>query len=413
MPRDSGNMHQRWRSVVFGVVTFLVTLLFIEALLQVAVRVSPRLDFILSHNQEGYLADDNLVWRPHPGHPDHDSNGFRNVVVPYRTEILALGDSQTYGTGVERDETWIHQLGALMGVDTYNMAYGGYGPVHSRVLLDEALELEPRVVVEAMYTGNDLYDSYMLVYVNERFPEQRTRDTKVLAAIDYAEGAHPGAPELHGLGGKEHDRRVGSMRAALSNHSRLYGFLRACRRVVERMGGDADPEPLFRQDWELLKKRAAARPDDFYVVESNTFKTILTPRYRLAVLNVRDPRVEEGLRLSLEAIRQMHDTTQSNGIHYLVLLIPTKELVFKDLAVVNGPLPESLRELVDTEEVVLERIREFLVYHDIAYVDALDALRDYMSKGMQPYNITHDGHPSAIGHRAIAETVRDAVAAKP
>ena len=391
----------------------LVTLLFMEVFLQIAVRVSPRLDFVLSLKQQRHLDDEELVWRPHPGHPDHDGKGFRNARVPKQTDVLALGDSQTYGTGVERNQTWVHQLGVLMGVDTYNMAYGGYGPVHCRVLMREALELEPRVIVEAMYTGNDLYDCYALVYVDDRFADYRTQDAEVLAAIGEAESADPGVPEFPRLraGGqaKREQADVGSLRKALSSHSRLYGLLRACRRAIaQAVSGDVEAELLWTRDWQLMKERALARPDNFYVMEIDRFKTVLMPPYRLMALNVADPQVAEGLRLSLEALRQMRDTAKSNGIRYLVLLIPTKELVFKDLLVANSPVPESLAELIATEESVLEETKRFLEANDIAYVEALPALRASIYEGRQPYQITQDGHPNVIRHRVIAETVQDA-----
>jgi lysophospholipase L1-like esterase len=36
-------------------------------------------------------------------------------------------------------------------------------------------------------------------------------------------------------------------------------------------------------------------------------------------------------------------------------------------------------------------------------VDALPALRACLSRGESPYAISADGHPNAVGHRAIAE----------
>jgi hypothetical protein len=405
-------MHKRRRTFAFAAITFLAALVLIEAILQIAAQVSPRLDFILSTRRVGYRDDDQLVWRPHPGHPDHDRNGFRNAGVPKRADILAIGDSQTYGTGVKREETWIHQLGVLMGVQTYNMAYGGYGPLHGRVLLEEALDLKPRVVVEAMYTGNDLYECYALVYVDRRLPDSRTTDETTLSAIAMAESAHPGAPELPGLRAVDPPER--GLRKTLSRHVKLYAFASACRRAIRNVTNtDNQADLLSAQDWSIVRDRAAARPDDFYVVEIDSFRTILTPRYRLAVLNPQDPRVEEGLRLSLEAIRYMHDRVLESGARFLVLLIPTKELVFKDLLAAHGAVPESLRELAEAEEAVTERIKQFLDGEGIEHVDALPSLRSCIHEGKQPYKITHDGHPNVTGHLAIAKGVQRALAVEP
>jgi hypothetical protein len=41
----------------------------------------------------------------------------------------------------------------------------------------------------------------------------------------------------------------------------------------------------------------------------------------------------------------------------------------------------------------------------MAFADALPALQASLSRGEQPYWESPDGHPNAIGHRAIAEFV--------
>ena len=408
-------MHTRLRKFLSAAITVLVTLIFLEVFLQIAARVSPRLDFALSLKQARHLDDDELVWRPHPGHPDHDRKGFRNARIPNEIKVLVLGDSQTYGTGVKRDETWVHQLGTVLKEPTYSMAYGGYGPLHSLILFDEALELQPNEIIEAMYTGNDLYDSYLLVYVNNRAPEHRSKDAVILDAIDVAEAEDPGAPKLPWLQKPQKEPQAArrdtvatnSARGILSEHSRLYGFLRACRRVVtQATRGKEDAGLLWSKDWELTRDLALERPDNFHVVEIDTFKTILTPQYRRAALDTNDPRVAEGLRLSLEAIREMNATAYSLGITYRVLLIPTKELVFKELMEESDPLPASVAELSTAEEYVLETIKHFLEEENIPYLEVLPILRGCIKEGQQPYQITPDGHPNRIGHRAIAEAVQ-------
>ena len=44
------------------------------------------------------------------------------------------------------------------------MAWGGWGPVHSLILLDEAISLHPKIIIEAFYAGNDLFDAFNIVY---------------------------------------------------------------------------------------------------------------------------------------------------------------------------------------------------------------------------------------------------------
>src|SRR5262249_21309281 len=76
------------------------------------------------------LIDDPVLGhRIQPLTTGHDGLGYRNIVVPERADIVAIGDSQTYGVGAPRDSSWPYQLSQLLGENVYNMAVGGYGPL--------------------------------------------------------------------------------------------------------------------------------------------------------------------------------------------------------------------------------------------------------------------------------------------
>ena len=63
------------------------------------------------------------------------------------------------------------------------MAVGGYGPAHSTVLWEDALNLKPAIVIEALYRGNDFYDSFRLVYDLEQLPELRAQDEETTQQV--------------------------------------------------------------------------------------------------------------------------------------------------------------------------------------------------------------------------------------
>ena len=63
----------------------------------------------------------------------HDGKGFRNDTVPGRVDIVAIGDSQTWGANAIRSEAWPQTLARLSGLSVYNMALGGYGREHYRL----------------------------------------------------------------------------------------------------------------------------------------------------------------------------------------------------------------------------------------------------------------------------------------
>ena len=61
--------------------------------------------------------------------------------VPEVAFVVALGDSQTYGTGVRREENWPHRLQETIGRPVYGISCGGWGPVQGFLLMDQALAL--------------------------------------------------------------------------------------------------------------------------------------------------------------------------------------------------------------------------------------------------------------------------------
>src|SRR5437868_1341535 len=55
----------------------------------------------------------------------HDAWGFRNESVPLHADIVAIGDSQTYGWIAGSKYSWPSQLQAITGRTVYNMGLGG------------------------------------------------------------------------------------------------------------------------------------------------------------------------------------------------------------------------------------------------------------------------------------------------
>lgn len=88
--------------------------------------------------------------------------------LPGEIRILAIGDSFTYGLGVEEGETYVRRTESLLrarfaapGGDSIRVINGGVGGGPGRQaawLRETGVELEPDVVVLGFYVGNDLYD---------------------------------------------------------------------------------------------------------------------------------------------------------------------------------------------------------------------------------------------------------------
>ena len=403
----------RNKHLLFVLIALITTVVATEGILQIMYRLSPTAQFHLSlPGTVSIIHDDLLQWRGHPGHPEHDRNGFRNKSVPPQADIVALGDSQTYGYSVEPHQAWPQQLAQISGVTSYTMAYGGYGPVHSLLLWDEVTQLEPKLVIEAMYSGNDLFEAFKLVYYQNKAPELKSTDPALVQAINKAESIETIKDEIDGvywMGSPPVQWQPSGprMRQIISQHCRLYGLLRAVKLAAERTVNAEPTDPDFQTDWQANKQSALSNSGYCVAFEYDSFKTVMNPLCRSYSVNLDDPRIAEGHRIALRANRHMAMKAQKAGIQYLVVLIPTKELVFKNVVRRSGQkMPPAYDDVIEREEQMWLATKQYFREHHIPFVDPLDALRQRLTDRHQPFFMSLDTHLNPEGHRTIARLLQ-------
>ncbi len=373
-----------------------------ESVLQLLSRLSPRLDILLFPAHQA-VPDEQLGHRPSPFFPGHDRKGFRNERVPEEARVVAIGDSQTYGVSLPAGDAWPRRLERASGWSVYSMAFGGYGPAHGLVLLEEALELRPKAIVFALYSGNDCYDSFHLVHTLGKLADLRSRDPAVLAAIEAAEREESLESVSWRAGGAAWARQAAPVAGAwtfLSERCALYGAARAARRLAAAAGG--------APGWDEIRRDAGREPSIYHPLESGAVRTVLMPAYRLCALDTKDPRIVEGLRIALEALDRMHEEASRRGVVFLVLFLPTAELVFEATAS-GASMPPVFGRLLESEKAFWATAREHLASRSIPYADMLPPLRRLVEAGRQPYPERPDGHPNAGGSAAIAEAALEAL----
>jgi hypothetical protein len=344
------------------------------------------------------VVDDILGYRPNPLIIGHDRSGFRNARVPDRADIVALGDSHTYGWGVAAGDAWPRRLQELGDDTVYSMAYGGYGPVHASLMIDEALDKSPRVVIIAVYSGNDAFDAFRAVYEEGRRPEYATTGAAALTP-EAKESFQARVALAEGMG-----RPV-----ALSSppdHTKLIDYTRTRRLYWRARHFLRTPDAVAKAEttWQQAKAVADAHPDRVDVLDDGRFRTVFTPAYRLTALDMTEPCVEEGWRIAMTAIADVAGRCREAGAVPVVLFVPTKEFVFVDHVM---DASHAYRSLIENESTFLQRTSDYLQQRHIGFVDATPALRAVLANGVQPYPVSSDGHPNAVGHRAIAGSVLD------
>lgn len=368
-----------------------------EAALWIACASSDDVDRLLSTDRRpagipATLPDPRLGVRGNPAHPEHDAHGYRNPAVPEHAEIVALGDSQTYGSGVAPDEAWPRRLADLTGHSTYGIAHGAWGPAHGLLVWDQVADLEPDVVIEALYWGNDLFDVFDMVWARGVLPELGSAAADLGDRLAELEEEEPLAGRALRITGALH--AAARSREGL-RRSKLFGLYRRLRGEIARRRRTADDE------WRLECARTR-RDRNGEVFEARGLRTVFTPRYRLVGLDRKDARIVAAHRAALEALRRLESRAGESGSRFVVALVPTKEAAFS--GIVADPTP-AFRRMVTQERAWNDETAAWLTANGIDYVDLRPALAASIANGVNPYFESRDGHPNATGHEIIARTL--------
>lgn len=390
-------MHTLFKKTLLWTAMAVFTLLVSELVLRFAVLAVPGAAPLLAPHR---LADATLGWRFNPRYPDIDAKGFRNPGIPQRADWVALGDSQTYGYGVAPDQSWPRQLAARSGLGGYTLAGSGYGPGHSLLVWDEAMALAPRHAIVALYSGNDAYDTFQLVHGRGQLAALRSTDPQTLDAIAAAQKSAPLADRARRI--TRMGRPVWPLRDTVRQHSRLYSLLRSLGNRSSALSQTASAAP----HWDQVEAYSRRHSDYIQLFDDGRLRTAFTVPKRLIALDLDDPRIREGHRQALEALTAMQRRAIAEGIAYTVLLIPTKEFVFaervKKWTQAGNIIDPAYQRLIAQEGRFWAATRLFLEKNAIPHYDALPALRRCLDQDQNPYRISADGHPNALGYEKIA-----------
>lgn len=370
-PGVTADLNKYSKIFVLILLSLVLSLLIAEG---VARMVFDPIDFLKPRR----VLDDVLRYRIEPGTGAHDSLGFRNKSVPAGAEIVAIGDSHTYGISARASESWPSALGRMTGKSVYNMSLGGYGPAEYLYLMEsESLKLHPELIIVGFYLGNDLMDSFTAVYSVDKWKDMRK----------------PGFDSSPGNGDADDDDFSYGIGDWLAGHSVLY------RLVSSSFIGD-----------NLRQARRMKRGEEIVMFEDDKsgINTGFTPGQRLRGLDLGRAEVREGLRLSLTFFDRMNELARKNNVGFIVVIIPTKESVFSRYIGGNKTLPASdkIDYLLQNEREADSEIRKYFDEHGIRYVDALGPLS--LSAGKeQIYPNNFGGHENKNGYGVIAGAVKE------
>lgn len=312
-----------------------------------------------------------------------DRWGFRNPKVPDSVEIVAVGDSHTYGNTARMVDAWPYVLGQASGRQVYNMGLGGYGPNQYFYLSKtKALSLKPKMIVWGLYMGDDFENAFSITYGLDYW--------------SYLRKLPPQKVEANIWEGPPTDTGVRSLRVWLSRHSLIY-------QLVFHFGFGGRVKGDFQ-----IRNAAQLYPgyDTSLVVPEKNILEAFRPKGVLFGLDQDNPNVREGMRITFELLREMNELCKQNRIQFVVAVIPTKEMVFSDYIEHNPKLPlnDVIDKLLQSERSASAQLFQFMADDKIPYIYPLPMLKRSVGQGLYARS-AGDMHPNKNGYRVIGESV--------
>ena len=337
--------------------------------------------------QLNLVPDDRLGHRIAPNSAGHDAWGFRNREVPEHVEIVALGDSLTYGNNAPAKGSWPAILARETGWSVYNMGLGGYGPVqYYELARTRAEELGPAWIIVGLFVGNDVVDASAWAYSLE--PWFYLRDPGHDLGADKQPSRKDLIPEVLWAGPRQW----------LASHVVLYRF------SVYSIGSG----------YHRMRMRKTKAHPSVLVMNERPYPLVLTNLRTFRSLNPEHPQFREGVRLTKLLLSKIDEAAESQGAEFLVCFVPTRELVYRNelQASSRSDLRASIMGAIDVEEETFSELKLALETEGIRYLDSTEALRAAATK-RQLYLLSLDDHPTKHGYHAIAGAIADYLAALP
>jgi hypothetical protein len=268
----------------------------------------------------------------------YDHKGFRNDRDYEQADIAVIGDSFVEAAIVPFDQTFVEHIEKQTGVPTVNLGQIAYGLKQElEVLKRFALPLSPKVVVWALFGGNDLRDIDGYESMVEHFGEPR--EPAPLGKRTFFRNF------LVAVSGTLTNRFRRQPSENALNHS---GLFQRADGVSERVYFGQTNKPVTASEWDVT-------------VETLT----------------------EANRLSKQA-----------GARFIVVYIPRKFRVYREYLELQVDTEIAGWRVNDLPD----RMDKWCKENDIAYIDTTPILKESAAEGISPYFID-DVHWNTLGHR--------------
>ena len=318
------------KNTLFFLIMMFIAFLLCEVTLRFVALLSPRVAYELQPpwSNRALQPDPILGYRVSPYYPGSDSRGYRNPSTLEQADILAVGDSMTYGYSVFPNDAWPSVLQTHTSETVYNAGVGGYGPCEYQNVVKELSGLSPKTIVVTLYLGNDMSDSYTSVYLEGKCHDLRTNDTSLLGKMDQLRQEQTLQRRASELGlrsipepFRDEIPLSHTFHLTLRDRSAVYSLARSLYFQLKqfhysRFGEGANVS--YETSMELI---SGSVPYSEIEEISTVFKN---PEIEILALNQSDLRIEEGRMVAQRALRNIKNAATELSANMLVVLIPTK-----------------------------------------------------------------------------------------
>ena len=324
-------------------------------------------------NTDGiYLPDPDLWHKGAPdidrvisGHPDYTYRvqtnslgyqgiGFRDDGFAGQPFAIAVGDSYTWGDGVDNNSSWVEQLETRTGLDIVNLGVSGYGSIQRlRVFQKYGLPLKPKLILWSFFP-NDFYDDGHFIWREET-----------------GRLAKQGRPQPEPDWPEKLDK---SLRRFLVSYDWLMIPF---------------TEPEDEEEWERL----------VYTDRTLDLTFVLRPYWEKR-LDLSNEYVARGQRLTEQALLEVQTSADQTGAGLVVIYFPFKEQTY-------WPIVSTLVDNPPAYDVNWPEnwLKTWCEAHKIAYLDLSPIFEERASQGEQLF-FRYDAHWNEAAHTLATQTIQ-------
>lgn len=314
--------------------------------------------------------------------------------------ICALGDSYTYGWGVEAEQTWLRKLEEKLNADgvkveTINLGKPGSGPPFYAELAQKALPLlEPDLVIVAVLMGNDIMAGN----------EDPSASASLSVPVKVARVLYPNLLRYFQRPGAPVEKRTTEMPPQVASaESNIEWTRNTAQEFLKKMS----PEERARYDLIDPQVRAGFETGRFnpYMVDL----ALKAPEVYNATLNPEDPWFRGTIGKVGGYLRTIAQVADSVGAPVLVAALPDGPYVndhaWRNVQKVGYKLPEGMVDSDGPDRAVRMAAEDA----GLPFLSATDAFKQHRTE--PDLYFPFDGHMTAKGHVLFAEAIAPQVKA--